>query len=190
MLGVWGQCDCPYVEYVAPEGTGPVRPGTTLRSSLQPPMNTRKHPVHQPVCEKYGRSVIIFLTVCTKGHKKILTGPVIHEHLVWSWRRAETWLVGRYIIMPDHVHLFCAPASLIPMPLLEWVSYWKSTSARTWPKPNDIPIWQRHFWDTQLRRGQSYDEKWQYVIRNPARAGLVDRAEDWPFQDELNILRW
>jgi len=41
-----------------------------------------------------------------------------------------------------------------------------------------------------LRRGQSYDEKWDYVVDNPLRAGLVERAQDWPYQGELNVLSW
>src|SRR5256885_6005252 len=26
-----------------------------------------------------------------------------------AWKTADHWLVGRYVIMPDHIHLFCAP---------------------------------------------------------------------------------
>jgi putative transposase len=75
-------------------------------------------------------------------------------------------------------------------PLLQWVSYWKSISARRWPRPEEAPVWQRHFWDTQLRRGESYEEKWQYVRENPVRAGLVTDTHDWPYQGVLNELRW
>jgi hypothetical protein len=48
----------------------------------------------------------------------------------------------------------------------------------------------RDFWDTQLRRQESYDSKWEYVISNPVRAGLVKEPNDWPFQGELNVLPW
>lgn len=75
-------------------------------------------------------------------------------------------------------------------PLLQWVSYWKSQAARNWPRPEDAPIWQRHFWDTQLRRGENYTEKWDYVMENPVRAGLVARAADWPYAGVLHELRW
>jgi REP element-mobilizing transposase RayT len=99
-------------------------------------------------------------------------------------------MLGRYIIMPDHLHLFCAPREVHPQPLTQWVAYWKSHSARNWPDRAQSPIWQRHFWDTQLRRGESYDAKWDYVVANPMRAGLVSRSEDWPYQGELHELRW
>ena len=140
--------------------------------------------------ERHNEPIIVFLTVCTKDRKKILAAAEIHEHLIASWREARSWLVGRYVIMPDHVHLFCAPADLHPKPLLQWVSFWKSRSAQYWPRPNELPVWQRHFWDTQLRRHQNYDEKWDYVAQNPLRAGLVKREDRWPYQGELNALRW
>ena len=92
--------------------------------------------------------------------------------------------------MPDHIHLFCAPAESETRSLLQWVSYWKSISARNWPTPGEVPLWQRHFWDTPLRRGESYEEKWQYVMEYPVRHGLVERVEEWPYQGELNELRW
>ena len=152
--------------------------------------STRTHPVHQPVYERFNTPVIVFVTVCTKDRKRILANEVAHEILLAAWQEARSWLVGRYVIMPDHVHLFCAPAEIHPKPLLQWISYWKSYAARTWPRPGDAPVWQRHFWDTQLRRGINYAEKWEYFLQNPVRAGLVARAEDWPFAGTIQELRW
>ena len=68
--------------------------------------------------------------------------------------------------------------------------YWKSIVTRMWPWPAEKPLWQQDGWDTQLRQGESYQAKWEYVRRNPVRAGLVSAPEDWLFQGELNILPW
>ena len=75
-------------------------------------------------------------------------------------------------------------------PLKQWIKYWKALASLSWPRPKDHPVWQRDTLDTQLRRHESYDSKWEYVINNPVRAGLVTEANDWPFQGELNILAW
>lgn len=150
----------------------------------------RKHPVHQPLHEAFNTPIIVYLTVVTKDRKPILANPAAHTSLLDAWKTAKTWRVGRYVLMPDHLHLFCAPRSQHPEPLLQWTRFWKSESARTWPRRSEAPIWQRHFWDTQLRRGESYDEKWEYVVANPVRAAFVSRVEDWPYQGELNELRW
>jgi REP element-mobilizing transposase RayT len=105
------------------------------------------------------------------------------------WRANTSWLVGKYLLMPDHVHFFCAPGEL-HAPLKPWMKSWKSHSARSWPFPKHAPVWQRDSWDTQLRREENYAAKWNYVEMNPVRAGLVDRPEEWPYQGELNELRW
>ncbi|MEO8439341.1 MAG: hypothetical protein ABI540_03865 [Spartobacteria bacterium] len=61
--------------------TSPNNPGNTDATAGVPPAG-RKHPVHQPVCERRGVPIIVFLTVCTKDRKKILADRVIHQHLV------------------------------------------------------------------------------------------------------------
>jgi putative transposase len=92
--------------------------------------------------------------------------------------------------MPDHIHLFCAPATFPAESLKQWVRYWTNMASRNWPRAKEHPVWQRDFWDTQLRRSENYSSKWIYVADNAVRAGLVKRAEDWPFQGELNFIPW
>jgi REP element-mobilizing transposase RayT len=150
----------------------------------------RKHPAHMPVVERHNEPVIIFLTICTKDRKRILASPDSVNAIVVAWRNAKSWLVGRYVIMPDHIHLFCAPGVFPPEPLNQWVRYWKNLASRNWPHPNEQPLWQRDFWDTQLRRHENYDSKWDYVLSNPIRAKLVSKEEEWPFHGELNVLPW
>src|SRR4029077_5412152 len=148
----------------------------------------RRHPPHFPPFERHNTSIIVFLTVCTKQRKHVLANDATHRVLCNAWATQPSWLVGRYVIMPDHIHLFCAPADLNLPALRPWVRFWKSYVARNWQRPSQMPIWQRDFWDTQLREGESYGEKWEYVLQNPVRAGLVERSEDWPYQGELNTL--
>jgi hypothetical protein len=42
----------------------------------------------------------------------------------------------------------------------------------------------------KLRSGESYDDKWEYVRSNSVRHGYVADANEWPYQGELNELRW
>jgi putative transposase len=150
----------------------------------------RKHPIHQPVSERSNGPIILFVTICTKDKKPILANAAAHQVLRAAWIKADSCLVGRYVIMPDHLHFFCAPQPTVPRSVEQWLAFWKSEAARHWPHREHAPVWQRHGWDTQLRRGENYDAKWDYVINNPVRAGLVAKPEDWLYQGELNILRW
>ncbi len=150
----------------------------------------RKRPVHLPALDRFNTPIIIFVTICTKDRKPILANDAAHQLLCAAWQLKTSWVIGRYMIMPDHLHLFCAPGEPPSLPLPPWVKFWKSHSARFWPDRNAAPVWQRDFWDTQLRRGESYTDKWNYVVYNPVRAGLVGRPEEWPYQGELNVFRW
>jgi putative transposase len=150
----------------------------------------RKYPAHPPALDAFNQPVVVFLTVCSKGRKAIFAFPDAHAQIVDAWRAARSWIVGRYVVMPDHVHLFCASATLAVQPLAQWVRYWKNLASRKWPRRTEQPIWQRDFWDRQLRRDENYDSKWQYICENPVRAGLVASSTDWPFQGELNVLHW
>ena len=50
------------------------------------------------------------------------------------------------------------------------------------------PIWQRGFFDHVLRNDESYEDKWNYVRENPVRAGLVTKADDWPYSGEIVLI--
>ena len=130
---------------------------------------------------------IVFLTICSDNRDPWLAQKSVQDSLEDIWREANTWLVGYYLLMPDHLHLFCAPRDL-NFTLQQWVSYWKSQFKR---RHSTQPWrWQRNFWDTRLRREEDYTTKWNYIRENPLRKGLVAEPDDWPFWGMLNALRW
>jgi REP element-mobilizing transposase RayT len=95
--------------------------------------------------------------------------------------------VGDYLLMPDHLHLFCAPRDLA-FTLGGWVKYWKSQFSRahldkTWK-------WQRAGFHHRIRSGQEFSEKWAYVQQNPVRKGLVKKPEDWLFRGKVYDVGW
>ena len=154
------------------------------------PLPKRTRPSHHPVVTTANRPLIIFVTVCSKGKAKLFANADFVDHVCEAWNEADDWLVGRWIVMPDHIHLFCSPKRMDSLPLRTWVKYWKSLVSKSVGRRNGKSIWLRDCWDTQLRSGDSYSEKWEYVKRNPVRAGLVVRTEDWPWQGEANVLFW
>jgi REP element-mobilizing transposase RayT len=89
--------------------------------------------------------------------------------------------------MPDHIHLFAAPGPQ-PVPFENWVRYWKSQFTKFHGVKEHR--WQTDHWDSRLRSWESYENKWLYVHENPVRHHLVINANDWPYQGELNDLRW
>jgi len=88
--------------------------------------------------------------------------------------------VGRYVVMPDHVHLFVQ--GTLNFVLAQWVRLLKRDLSTV--IPIERPHWQKGFFD-HLRNSESYAQKWDYVRENPVRAGLVKQADAWPYQGEL-----
>jgi REP element-mobilizing transposase RayT len=92
--------------------------------------------------------------------------------------------VGRYVIMPDHVHLFVSigPGQTVG----ESVKYLKQAVTKALRVArSDLRVWQPGFFDHLLRSSESYGQKWIYVRENPVRAGLVATVEEWPYQGEV-----
>jgi putative transposase len=91
--------------------------------------------------------------------------------------------LGRYVIMPDHVHLFVRGDRNFT--LSSWIGALKRAISAALRSPR---IWQSGFFDHILRSDESYAEKWNYVRDNPVRAGLVATADQWPYQGEIVMI--
>src|SRR5438552_13874852 len=109
-----------------------------------------------------------------------------------EWRDAHDrhgWAIGRYVIMPDHVHFFCR-AELDAKKLSVFMRAWKQWTSKRMARELNFSgtIWQEQFFDHVLRSGDSYSQKWNYVRQNPVRADLAASADEWPWQGELESL--
>ena len=140
---------------------------------------------------------IYFVTTCTCNRKPLLTRGEVAKVLIGEWRaayRRHGWAVGRYVIMPNHVHFFCRPER-DGKSLSEFVGFWKSYTSRRInalgsPRstPADTTLWQREFFDHILRSDESCSQKWNYVRDNHVRAGLVRSADAWKYAGEIETL--
>jgi putative transposase len=134
-----------------------------------------------------GQSNIVLLTINTKKREPWLNNETAHQLLRQTWSEATVWLVGDYLLMPDHLHLFCAPRDL-HFTIETWIAYWKCEFCHK----HDCKEWkfQSRGWHHRLRDGENYSEKWIYVQENPIRKGLIERIEDWPFKGRVFDLVW
>jgi putative transposase len=155
---------------------------------------SRHHPAHGVHSDSHN-PIIVFLTVCTKDRSPWLANAAVHSLLREAWSTADAWLIGRYVIMPDHLHLFAAPnpvwegeAPAEPQSFDSWVRYWKSQFTKRHRKVEHQ--WQTDHWDRRLRREESYADKWEYVRNNPVRHGFVSDRAQWLYQGQLHDLKW
>jgi REP element-mobilizing transposase RayT len=132
--------------------------------------------IHQP---------LYFVTFATRDRKEIPSLDCAQVALEQYGRCAIAKFnvgLGRYVIMPDHVHLFVRGGR--DFTLSSWVGGLK----RAMSVALKSRVWQPGFFDHILRNDESYAEKWNYVRDNPVRSGLVDSADDWPYQGEIVVI--
>lgn len=139
------------------------------------------------------RDPIYFVTTSTLHRRRVLANDTAHTICIEVWENTRSlygWHVGRYVVMPEHVHFFCAPGRNAK-PLGTFVCKWKEWTAKYLHRRADVavPLWQEEFFDHLLRSSESYSQKWEYVRQNPVRADLVAHQEDWPYQGCLTDLR-
>lgn len=136
---------------------------------------------------QFGQSNIVLLTVTTEKRDPWLANETTHRLLHQTWAEAKAWLVGDYLLMPDHLHCFCAPQDL-RFTIETWIAYWK----REFALKHKRKEWkfQSRGWHHRLRDGENYSEKWLYVQENPVRKGFCQRIEDWPFKGKVFDLIW
>jgi REP element-mobilizing transposase RayT len=147
------------------------------------------HPRRPPRLEYLFSNVhpFYFVTANTFKRLPLLARSEVHEVFRSFCLRAQTHnvAVGRYVLMPDHIHLFV----LLPpegITLQEWIHALKTViGKRLLTLGSEKPHWQEGFFDHVLRSSESYSEKWEYVRGNPVRAGLCRLADDWPYQGEI-----
>jgi putative transposase len=93
------------------------------------------------------------------------------------------------VVMPDHFHLLIEPlqSDQGDFNLSSIFHSIKSFSAREILRLRKSPpgsrhrsqIWQEETYEYIIRNEQDYLEKFEYILRNPVKAGLVERVDDY-----------
>ena len=152
----------------------------------------RLYPRRPPRLELLFQSVhpFYFVTFNTFKRLPLLAQPEIHKMFCSFCRRAASHgvAVGRYVLMPDHAHLFV----ILPdegITLVQWIHALRTVLGKKLLALGfEKPHWQEGFFDHLLRSSESYSQKWEYVRMNPVRAGLSQTPEEWPHQGEIMSL--
>jgi putative transposase len=146
-----------------------------------------RHRHLQRLSAVWSAAPVYFITACVLDRRPLLASPSSHEILRNEWAelpQRHGWMIGRYVVMPDHVHFFAAPQRHTAKPLSAMMGKWKEWTAK---RIAGGPIWQAEFFDHLIRSNESRSEKWNYVRENPVRAGLVSRAQEWPYAGAIHF---
>jgi len=79
-----------------------------------------------------------------------------------------------YVVMPEHVHLLVSEPE--KSTLAHAIQGLKISSSRAAPFS---PLWQRRYYDHNVRTHKSFVEKLRYIHRNPVKRGLCATPLEW-----------
>ncbi len=161
----------------------------SLKKSAMTRDNTKQWPRRPPRLGRLFDNVrpFYFVTFNTYKRHSLLARGEVHEAFCIFFTKAQEHdvAVGRYVIMPDHVHLFAA-FPIDGITLANWVQSLRNVIGKRLLQLGIAkPHWQEAFFDHLLRNHESYSQKWDYVRMNPVRAKLCDTPDAWPYQGEI-----
>jgi REP element-mobilizing transposase RayT len=112
-----------------------------------------------------------------------LRQPAIAQTVENNWLHFDTkrYKLIAWVVMPNHVHLMIEIFE--GHPLDKVIHSWKSYTAT---QANHLlkrtgKFWYHDYFDRYIRDERHYHNAIRYIHENPVTAGLVKRAEDWPY---------
>ncbi|MFJ2984111.1 MULTISPECIES: REP-associated tyrosine transposase [unclassified Pseudomonas] len=132
---------------------------------------------------------LYLLTTVTHERRRIFSQLQFARGVIQQLRQAE--LDGHcqslaWVVMPDHVHWLIELRSGTLCCLMRRFKS-RSSHALYQRGMRREKVWQPGYQDRALRREDSVLQVARYIVANPIRAGLVDRAGDYPHWDAVWI---
>jgi len=90
------------------------------------------------------------------------------------YRREGFYKLHAFVVMPDHIHLLITTKNL-PEAMKRVRGGFSHDHA------SNFEVWQPGYDDRQIFNETEYHNAREYIHQNPVRAGLVAKAEDYPY---------
>lgn len=136
-----------------------------------------------------------FFTVTTHRRQHALTDPQIYAALKMAIQRVKTshpFDIEAFVLLPDHLHCIWR----LPPGDMNYAMRWSMikrqvsqavrdrlaegvTASRR--KRRELGLWQRRFWEHQIRDEHDLRRHIEYIHFNPVKHGYVRRVRDWPY---------
>lgn len=122
-------------------------------------------------------------TKCWQGRHIFLVAEnaEILVQTMMDYREQNAYLLHEFVVMPNHIHLLLTPSGTTS--LEKAVQLLKGGSSHRIHKFRNqkMEIWQAGFYDWTIRDSNDWQLKAAYIRKNPVRAKLVTKPEDWPY---------
>jgi putative transposase len=116
------------------------------------------------------------------------------REVVKEVRQRHPFEIDAWVLLPDHLHCLWT----LPAGDEDFSKRWGLIKAGFSRKAKEIlhrqelmtdskerhrenTIWQRRFWEHQIRDDRDFERHCHYIHYNPVKHGLVNMVRDWPF---------
>lgn len=137
-----------------------------------------------------------FFTLVTHQRQPILTHPDARRFLRTSILETQNrypFTIDAWVLLPDHLHAVWT----LPEKESDFSKRWGLIKANFSKKAKSLfekeellshsrvrqresSIWQRRFWEHEIRDDDDYQRHLDYIHYNPVKHGLVKCVADWP----------
>jgi putative transposase len=138
-----------------------------------------------------------FFTVATQARRDLLTSAPIRQALrdaIVEVRSAAPFVICSWVLMPDHLHCLWE----LPQGDADYGMRWSIIKRRvtqacageldisaerslSQTRRREGALWQRRFWEHQIRDEDDFARHMDYIHFNPVKHGYVQRVGDWPY---------
>ena len=106
-----------------------------------------------------------------------------------SYVAAGKFYLHDFVVMPDHVHLILKPMDSLTLSRIMKGIKGVSANRLNQLRHRSGAFWQAESFDRILRNEQEFEEKLQYMLDNPVKAGLAATGweyDGWYFNPDFN----
>ncbi|WP_159702100.1 transposase [Massilia sp. 9I] len=144
-----------------------------------------------------------FFTVVTHRRRPILCDGAVRDalrHAIENVRTRLPFTTNAMVLMPDHLHcIWTLPDgdtdfSLRWSQIKHYVSHacgqrYSGTLSASRQRQRTAAIWQRRFWEHQIRDETDMERHVDYIHYNPVKHGFVAAASAWPYSTFSRFVR-
>jgi putative transposase len=138
-----------------------------------------------------------FFTVVTYRRRPILDhreSRVALRDVIEDVRQWHPFSIDAWVLLPDHLHCIWT----LPKDSSDFSTRWGLIKSGFTRRTKDLfhinkwmndsrsnhresTVWQRRFWEHQIRSDEEYQAYMDYIHYNPVKHGHVKRVLDWPY---------
>lgn len=100
------------------------------------------------------------------------------ETLHYGERELDFYHLRAWVLMVNHVHVLIYPKARLSR-ITKAIKNFSARRANSILERTGQPFWQDESYDHWVRSPQELEKIVRYIERNPVKAGLVERAEEW-----------